>query len=324
MKWVTGRACPAPTCVRTVKTAALLLLAASACAGTTYYITVAGLGGSPDYETEFTQWATAIAHGLRANGPAAHVETLSGNSARRQHVREALARAAADTQPDDAFALLLIGHGTFDGTDYKFNLPGPDITASELASLLNRIPARRQLVVNMTSASGASLSVLAKKNRIVITATKSGNEKNATVFARYWVDSLRDPTADSDKNGVVSALEAYRYAERKTAAYFEAEKLLATEHALLSDTGAANGVRDPKPENGQGLLAAAFPLMRSQGDAAKNITPEKKRLLAKKEALEARIDRLKYQKAALAADEYKQQLTALLVELARTQAEIDR
>ena len=23
---------------------------------------------------------------------------------------------------------MMIGHGTFDGTDYKFNLPGPDIT----------------------------------------------------------------------------------------------------------------------------------------------------------------------------------------------------
>jgi hypothetical protein len=64
--------------------------------------------------------------------------------------------------------------------------------------------------------------------------------------------------------------------------------------------------------------------MRSQTDAAQNASPEKKRLLAKKEELEAKIDRLKYQRAALAPDEYKQQLTALLLELARTQAEIDR
>jgi hypothetical protein len=307
-----------------VKIPALLLLVASVCPGTTYYLTVAGLGGSPEYETEFAQWATALDRELHANGPSVRVETLSGTSATRQHLREVLRRAAADLQPDDAFALLLIGHGTFDGTDYKFNLPGPDITASELGSLLNRIPARRQLVVNMTSASGASVAALAKQDRVVITATKSGNEKNATVFARYWVDALRDPAADSDKNGAISALEAYRYAERKTAAYFETEKILATEHALFSDTGAANGVRDPKPENGQGLLAAAFPLLRSPSQAAKHVTREKQRLLAKKEELEAKIDRLKYQKAALAAGEYKQQLTALLLELARTQAEIDR
>ena len=184
-----------------------------------------GLGGSPEYETQFTHWAAEIDRELRANGPEARVETLSGTSATRQHIREMLGRVAAQSHPEDAFALLLIGHGTFDGTDYKFNLPGPDLTAVDLASLLNRIPARRQLVVNMTSASGASLAALARKNRIVITATRSGNEKNATVFARYWVDALGDPAADSDKNGTISALEAYRYAERKTAAYFDTEKI---------------------------------------------------------------------------------------------------
>jgi hypothetical protein len=309
---------------RHLRLVALLITTALTLRGATYYVTVAGLGGSPEYETQFTQWATEIDRELRANGPDVHVETLSGSSATRRHVREVLARVASESQADDAFAFFLIGHGTFDGADYKFNLPGPDITASDLATLLNRIPARRQLLVNMTSASGASLSALARKNRIVITATKSGNEKNATVFARYWVDALRDPAADSDKNGAISALEAYRYAERKTVAYFDTEKILASEHAMLSDTGTANGVRDPKPENGQGLLAAAFLIMRSQTDAAKNARPEKQRLLAKKDELEEKIDRLKYQKAALGADEYKQQLTALLLELARTQAEIDR
>jgi hypothetical protein len=158
----------------------------------------------------------------------------------------------------------------------------------------------------------------------VITATKSGTEKNATIFARYWVDALKDPAADTDKNGTVSALEAYRYAAGKAAAYFESEKLLATEHAQFSDSGSANAVRDPKPENGQGLRAAAFPLMRAEAGLAKNVTPAKQRLVARKEDLEARIDRLKYQKEAMSADEYKQQLTALLLELAKTQAEIDR
>jgi hypothetical protein len=309
---------------RNLRFAALLMFTALALPGATYSVTVAGLGGSPEYDTQFKQWATDIDRELHANGPNVRGETLSGNSATRQHVREVLTRVATKSQPEDAFALFLIGHGTFDGTDYKFNVPGPDLTASELASLLNLIPARRQLVVTMTSASGASLAALARKNRIVITATKSGNEKNATVFARYWVDALRDPAADSDKNGAISALEAYRYAERKTAAYFDTEKIIATEHAMLSDTGTANGVRDPKPENGQGLLAAAFAVMRSQTQATKNVKPEKQRLLVKKEELEAKIDRLKYQKAALGADEYKQQLTALLLQLARTQAEIDR
>ena len=307
-----------------MRLAVLLFFAANALPAASYYVTVAGLGGAPEYETQFEKWAADLDHELHSSGADVQVATLSGPSATRQRIQQTLSSLAAQAKPEDAFALFLIGHGTFDGTDYKLNIPGPDITAAELASLLNHIPARRQLVVNMSSCSGASLAALAKKDRIVITATKSGTEKNATVFARYWVDALRDPAADTDKNGTVSALEAFRYAERKTAAYFESEKLLATEHPMLTDTGSTNAARDPKPENGQGLLAAAFPLIRPQAEVAASAAPEKERLLTKKEDLEAKIDRLKYQKAAMAPEEYKQQLTALLLELARTQAEIDR
>ncbi len=307
-----------------MRAAVLFFCAAFSLPGANYYMTVAGLGGTSEYDIQFAKWATDLDHELHANGPDAHVVTLSGSATTRARLQETLSHLAGELKPDDAFALFLIGHGTFDGTDYKFNLPGPDITAGELASLLNRIPARRQLVVNMTSCSGASFAALARRDRIVVTATKSGTEKNAPVFARYWIDALRDPAADTDKNGTVSALEAFVYAQRKTTAYFESEKLLATEHAMMTDTGSANAVRDPKPENGQGMLASVFPLIRPQGDTAQTLAPEKQRLFAKKDDLEAKIDRLKYQKAAMPEDEYKQQLTTLLLELARTQAEIDR
>ena len=307
-----------------LKTAILLLATALGLPGATYYVTIAGLGGAPDYDTQFKKWATDLDRELHANGPSVQVITLTGDSATRQHIQETLSRLAIQIQTDDAFALVLIGHGTFDGDDYKFNVPGHDITGAELAALLNKIPAHRQLVVNTTSCSGGSLPTLARKGRIVVTATKSGTEKNATVFARYWIDALHDPAADADHNGTISALEAFRYAERKTAAYFEAEKLLATEHPELTDTGAANAVRDPSPENGQGLLAAAFPVLKPPTETARAVSPEKQKLVSKKEDLEARIDRLKYQKAAIPPEEYRQQLNELLLELARTQAEIDR
>lgn len=308
-----------------MKTLALLFALSASLPAANYYVTIAGLGGSPDYDVQFAKWATDLDKELKTNnGPDAHVITLSGPGSTRQKVQETLSGLAAQIQPGDSFALFLIGHGTYDGTDYKFNLPGPDITAAELAALLNRIPAKRQLIVNMTSCSGASLGPLVKKDRIVITATKSGTENNATVFARYWIDALQDPSADTDKNGTVSALEAYTYAQRKTAAYFESEKLLATEHAMISDNGSANAVRDPKPDNGMGLQASAFAVIRPETEAVKNVSPEKQKLLTKKEELEAKIDRLKYEKAAMPEEEYKQELTALLLELARTQAEIDR
>src|SRR5581483_3514969 len=168
----------------------------------------------------------------------------------RDQIRARFAEIDKQAKPADALVLMLIGHGSFDGTDYKFNIPGPDITGAELASLLDRIPATRQLVVNMTSSSGGSMSFLQRKSRIVITATKTGTEKNATVFARYWAEALREPAADADKNESVSALEAFHYAQQKTNEFFDSQKRLATEHSVLEDTGKGEGERNPSPENG--------------------------------------------------------------------------
>lgn len=307
-----------------VRVLVLLALSTFSLRATTYYVTVAGLGGTPEYSVQFAKWASELGHELEKNGPDAHVVTLASDAATRVAVELALAKVAREAKAEDSFALFLMGHGTFDGMDYKFNLPGPDVSAAELALWINRIPAARQLVVNMTSCSGASVTALARTGRIVITATKSGTEKNATVFPRYWIDGMRDPAADTDKNGILTTLELYRYTTQKTAAYFEAEKLLATEHPAMTDSGKVTAARDPKPENGQGLLAARFAVLEPEHQAAKNLAPEKQRLVQKKEDLEAKIDKLKYAKAAMAPDDYKQQLTALLVELARTQAAIDR
>jgi hypothetical protein len=297
---------------------------ACAARATTFYVTVAGLGGEPDYEQRFSGWAGEIEAILKSAGGDAKIETFKGAAATRANIRAALERIAHEAKPDDALVVMLIGHGSFDGVDYKINLPGPDLSATDLAALLDRVPAARQLVVDMTSSSGGAINTLRKENRVVITATKSGTERNATVFARFWVEALRDPAADTDKNETISALEAFHYAEQKVAEYFESQKRLATEHPMLEDTGKGEGVRDPSAANHEGLRAAAFPLVSLGAASAVANNPEKKKLLAKKDQLEQQIDLLKYNKAALAPDDYKKKLTALLLDLARTQQELDQ
>lgn len=290
----------------------------------TFYLTVAGLGGAPEYETQFSSWSADIEKTVKATDPQARITTLSGAAATHEKLQSAVAQIAKEATPDDALVLMLVGHGTFDGNEYKLNLPGPDITAKQLAQLLNTVTAKRQLVVNMTSASGASLESLAKTDRIVIAATQSGTERNATVFARFWVTALRDSAADSDKSGTVSALEAFRYASDKTAQYYETQKRLATEHPVLDDLARGKGSKAPSAEKGEGRLAASFPLLRLDHSQGTTTTPEKQQLLSRKEELEEKIDRLKYQKAAMPENEYKKQLTALLLDLAQTQAELDK
>ena len=144
------------------------------------------------------------------------------------------------------------------------------------------------------------------------------------MFARYWVEALGDPTADLDKSGSVSALETFRYADGKTAAFYETQKRLATEHAVFEDTGRGDAVRTASAERREGALMANLSVVRIGSAQAAMNDPAKRELMLKKEDLEEKIDALKYQKAAMEPGEYKQQLTALLVQLATLQGELER
>jgi hypothetical protein len=289
-----------------------------------YDLIIGGLGGEPEYDQRFTGLVKDLDKLFRAAGGDAHVYTLTGKEATRARLSETIGVIASQAKPEDDFVLILIGHGSFDGVEYKFNLVGPDVSAAELAGLCDQVLAKRQLIVNTTSASGGSIPALGRLGRAVIAATKSGTEKNATIFARYWVQALQDPGSDVDKNEAITALEAFQYADRKTAAYYESEKRLATEHAVFEDTGKHEAVRTASGASGEGLLMSGFTLVRL--DAAKRAAsdPAKRALLAKKEDLERKIDTLKYQKAAMTEEDYKKQLMEALVDLARVQQELDK
>ena len=313
-------------CVSASKKAAssvipLALLAVSAHAAT-FYLTISGLGGEPDYVQRFKGVADDIDSTLKKAGGEANVITLVAPT--REQIRARFSEIDRQAKPTDALVLMLIGHGSYDGTEYKFEIPGPDLSGGELASLLDHVPATRQLVVNMTSSSGGSIEFLRKPNRVLITATKSGTEKNATVFARYWAEALRDPAADADKNENISALEAFHFAQQKTDNFFESQKRLATEHAVLEDTGKGEGERNPSTENGEGRVASTFTVVRLGANAAAAKDPAKRALLDQKENLEQSIDKLKYNKAAMPEAQYRQQLTQLLLELAKVQEAIDK
>jgi hypothetical protein len=287
----------------------------------TFYVTVAGLGGEPDYEQRFAAMAKDLDRVFKQSS-GARVYTLSGAGATAALVRSTLGEVAREAKGGDDFVFVLIGHGSFDGSEYKFNLPGPDLSASQLAGLCDHVPARRQLIIDTTSASGGAMAAFERPGRGVIAATKSGTEKNATVFARYWVEALQDTSTDTDKSESVSALEAFTYATRKTAAFYDAQKRLATEHAVFNDTGHGEPVREAG--NGQGALLGSFAVLRLAKEQNAANDPARRNLLTKKEELEQRIDTLKYGKAAMDPGEYKKQLTAALLELAKVQEELDR
>ena len=298
----------------------------------TYAVVVTGLGGEEAYEKLIQGWGKDLYTALRRDGVAEQrlfwlaAQKQEGVSAesRQEEIVKLLGQLAGRIRPQDLFLLFLIGHGSYDDYDYRFSIPGPDLTAAQWSELLNRIRAERQVVANMTSSSGASLAALQRKGRVVITSTSAGRERNFSVFARYFVEALQGTVADANKNEEVSALEAFQFATGEVARYYESFKRLATEHALMEDRGDGEGVRQPSPQTGQGLLASAIPLVRLGPRQAAAATPQIRDLRAKKRTLEEAIEELKYRKPAMDTSDYMRQLEKLLLELSRTQQSLDK
>ena len=214
--------------------------------------------------------------------------------------------------PGDRVFLVLIGHGSFAEREGRFNLPGPDLAPARLAEWLAPLHEQEVVVVSTASASGAFADALKAPGRVVVTATKSGQERNQTVFGEHFVAALTGQGADVDKDGRVSVLEAYEYATREVARFYESETRLQTEHARLED--------------GDGLARSTFLQGESRETAAEgkeSNDPALASLYAARRDLERQIEALRASKDTLAPEGYTSQLEALLVKLALQNESID-
>ena len=295
-----------------VRVAASLVIALGATApahAELYYLIVGGLGGEPEYEEQFAKDAEAFAAVARRTTAASRVMVLKGEGATREALVSGLDSLRTRAKAADSVVVMLVGHGSYDGEAYKLNLPGPDIDGDEFAKLLSAVPARSQLVVNATSASGAVLEKWAAEGRTLITATRSGFERNAPRFARHFAAALAAGSADIIKNGAITAQEAFDYASRSVADSFTKEGALATEHPQIA-----------------GGAASRFTVARlaSAGPAEPVATnPAVAALVAEREKLDADIEALRGRRESMASDAYLAELQRLLVQLAEVQGRID-
>jgi hypothetical protein len=281
-------------------------LVTSIAAAEPYYVVVVGLGGEARYTERFAEHAEALAEAARrTTGSEEQVQVLTGDDATQENVRAAFTRLAGTVGSTDTLIVFLIGHGTFDGDHYKLNLPGPDITGEGLAELLVSVPASAQLIMNATSSSGAVLESWTADGRTVITATRSGNERNATRFAEHWTAALSSDEADLDKNGLVSAQEAFDFASRKVADSFETDGTLATEHPQIAGDGAQR-----------------FTVARLSERPTE--TPELEQLSSRMAEIEGELEALRLRRDQMDSEAYLNELQALLLQLATVQQEIDR
>ncbi len=274
-----------------------------------YYLIVGGLGGEAVYEEQFAKDAEALAAVARRTTAASRVMLLQGEGATREAVVSSLDSLRTRAKAADSVIVMLVGHGSYDGENYKLNLPGPDIDGEELGKLLAALPARSQLIVNATSASGAVLEKWAAEGRTLITATRSGFERNATRFAQHFAAALAAGSADINKNGAITAQEAFDYASRAVADSFEKDGALATEHPQIAGDAAGRFT--------VARLASAGPAEPAATNPA--VAP----LVAEREKLDAEIEALRGRRESMASDAYLAELQRLLVQLAEVQAKID-
>jgi hypothetical protein len=272
-------------------------------------VVVAGLGGEPQYETQFDEAARAVAQALgAAAGDPARVTLLEGPGATAGALEARLRELRTRVKPEDSLALVLIGHGSFDGEQYKLNLPGPDVTAAALARWLDAVPAKQQLVVNTTSASGGALEALRRPGRWLISATRSGGERNATQFGVYWAQALASPAADLDKDGWISAREAFDFAARAVTDHYSRDVSLATEHPQLA------GESDPPFRVGK---------LEGAREVEPSADPQTAALQARRVELERQVAELRARKGSLPEAQYMSQLEALLVELSKLEEQLE-
>ena len=303
----------------------VLLAAAVVCAQKVdpnkFVVIINGPGGEPAYAKQFDEWTKQLSGVLaeRFGFDSKNVRVLSEKGATAEEVKRTFATLKSQLDANNVLFLFLIGHGSSDGKESKFNLVGPDLSASEYNVLLSSLPARRVVVFNMASASGEFIKSLAAKGRIVVTATRNGQETNATRFAGFFISALNAADADTDQDGHISVLEAFVYASRLTGDYYKRAGRLATEHALLDDNG--DGVGHEKAEAGEGLLARATYLdSLSVVEAAASAATVK--LLNERTRLEGEIEQLIARKGSMPEAEYEATLERLFIELAKVNRSI--
>lgn len=277
-------------------------------------VIVTGAGGEPEYTARFQRQADAWE--TVGENAGMSVQRLRETDDSRAQLQSALTSLPKD---GDDLWLVMVGHGTFDGRNAKFNLSGDDVSAKELADWLKPF-SRRVVVLALFSASGPFVPELSGPNRVVLAATRSGGERNYSRLGEKFPESLTAADADLDGDGSPSLLEIAIHATDTVTTSYEDEQRIVTEHAILDDNGDGLGTevrelaRTIDPER-DGRVAAEIGF--TDGSLAPAFTPAE--ILAR-EKIEAEISALRAGKSDMREDVYFDQLERCLLQMAELYA----
>lgn len=293
-------------------------------------LVVVGAGGTDVFEEQFNAWISVINEAtLASQSSVTFIGTedpgIGTEDPREETDRERLEEILTSPKQNKQTArwIILVGHGTYANDNAKFNLRGPDVTAKQLGQWLDS-SRRHTVVVNCASASGPFIDRLSGDKRVVITATKSGNEKDFALFGKYFMQALIDDASDLDHDESVSALEAFIRASKQVDQYYASADELATEHALIDDNGdkkgtPANFFRGARPvgqaKEGSPIdgYVSARSILWNWGEKL-DLTSEQ---LTRRDELERMHESLRVRRESMSEEEYDQALLPIMSELAR-------
>ena len=316
-------------------TTAITLGPAMACAEDTFAVIISGASGGPDYADTYARWRQGLVTALRTQDGFRedHLFVLAerpgggAGLASKDVVTRTFATLRERMSEDSVLLVVLLGHGTFDDLDAKFNLVGPDLEAHEWDGLLDALPGRA-VFVNTTAASFPFVSRLADDRRVVIAATSSMSQQYDTIFPEFFTAAFTGNEGDLDKDDRVSVWEAFTFASAEVRRWFQRRGRLATERAILDDTGDGRGL-EADDVGGDGIIAERVFVGAGIATASlmdRSLMP----LVRRRDGLVARVAELRSRHIESGASdndtvgEYRRRLEALLVELARVSREIRR
>jgi hypothetical protein len=253
---------------------------------------------------------------------------ISGSS-RGDTIRDKLRELKEVVTPGDQIFIFLLGHGTSNEEGAKFVIPGADITARDLAELVDTFSEQDIVLVNATSSSYPFCQLLSGPGRVIVSATRSEAEKYDTVFAEFFLAALDGRAGDRDKNRRVSIWEAFRFASQKVEQWYADQGRIPTEHAVLDDNGDGIFSADPHPLEDDGMLAQIAyldPIPVKLTDAEASSGPDSaviRDLTTRIRELERSVFLLRSRKAELPTDLYQQEMEMLLIDLARTSRKLN-
>ncbi len=294
----------------------LLLVISHTSVAVEHLLIIQGAAGESKYREGFTaaaeQWLEL------ANESGADATMINGASS-KERINDWL-KSTDHTQAESIW-IIYIGHGSYSGAEAKLNLSGSDLSATELATWLE--PISNELVfIHGGAASSPFIREISGPNRVVISATRSGNEGNYARFGEHFVEAMANSSSDIDLDGSVSLLEAFISASSAVESYYLEAGRLSTEHALLDDNGDSKGTpanrfdglrlqSDEKLSSSEGLLAKRLTLSSRQGSST--LTPHQ---VAERNRLEQELNNLYLKKQDIQQEAYFTELEMILNKLA--------